>query len=103
MESFDPGRAESFAVFARGDAADVDVAVTSARYAFEGTWRDVPAAERGRILSRAAALIRDNAARLAVIESLDRGKPLGEAEGDVSGAARAIEIGRANARTPSPK
>ncbi|HEY9549112.1 MAG TPA: aldehyde dehydrogenase family protein, partial [Kiloniellaceae bacterium] len=91
MESFDPGRAESFAVFARGDAADVDVAVTSARYAFEGTWRDVPAAERGRILSRAAALIRDDAARLAVIESLDSGKPLGEAEGDVRGAARAFE------------
>ena len=91
MESFDPGCAEPFAVFARGDAADVDAAVASARHAFEGAWRDVPAAERGRILARAAALIRDDAARLAVIESLDSGKPLGEAEGDVRGAARAFE------------
>ena len=91
MESFDPGCAEPFAVFARGDAADVDAAVMSARYAFEGVWRNVPAAERGRILARAAALIRDDAARLAVVESLDSGKPLGEAEGDVRGAARAFE------------
>ena len=91
MKSFDPGRAEAFADFARGDAADVDAAVSSARRAFEHVWRDTPAAERGRILYRAAALIRDNAARLAVIESLDSGKPLAEAEGDVRGAARAFE------------
>ncbi|MGF1627912.1 MAG: aldehyde dehydrogenase family protein [Kiloniellaceae bacterium] len=91
MESQDPGRAEPFAVFARGDAADVDTAVQSARKAFEGVWRDTPAAERGRVLYRAAELIRDDAARLAVVESLDSGKPLGEAAGDVRSAARAFE------------
>ncbi|MGD1877787.1 MAG: aldehyde dehydrogenase family protein [Kiloniellaceae bacterium] len=91
MESFDPGRGEAFARFARGDASDVDAAVASARRAFEQTWRDMPAAERGRILYRAAGLIRENAARLAVGECLDSGKPLAEAEGDVGGAARAFE------------
>ncbi|WP_299621636.1 aldehyde dehydrogenase family protein [Pelagibius sp.] len=91
MESQDPGRAEAFAEFARGDAADVEAAVASARNAFEAVWRDTPAAERGRILSRAAALIRENAAGLAVVECLDSGKPIGEAEGDVQGAARAFE------------
>ena len=91
MESLDPGRAEAFAVFARGDAADVEAAVASARSAFEAVWRDTPAAERGRILHRAAALIRENAAGLAVVECLDSGKPIGEAEGDVQGAARAFE------------
>jgi len=91
MESFDPGRAAPFAVFARGDAGDVDAAVGSARRAFEQTWRDTPAAARGRILQRAAELIREETARFAVVESLDSGKPLAEAEGDVRGAARAFE------------
>jgi len=91
MQSFDPGRGEPFAVFARGDAQDVDAAVASARRAFVQVWRDSPAAERGRILHRAAELIRAEAARLAVVESLDSGKPLAEAAGDVRGAARAFE------------
>lgn len=91
MASFDPGRGEPFAEFARGDAADVDAAVESARRGFERVWRDTPAAERGRILHRAAGLIRVEAGRLAVVESLDSGKPLAEAEGDVRGAARAFE------------
>lgn len=91
MESLDPGRAEAFAAFARGDAADVNAAVASARRAFETRWRDMPAAERGRLLQRAAELIRENAERLAVVECLDSGKPIGEARGDVQGAARAFE------------
>lgn len=91
MESLDPGRAEAFAAFARGDAADVDAAVASARQAFETQWRDMPAAGRGRLLQRAAELIRENAERLAVVECLDSGKPIGEARGDVQGAARAFE------------
>ncbi|GAB4359581.1 MAG: aldehyde dehydrogenase family protein [Kiloniellaceae bacterium] len=91
MESFDPGRAEAFAAFARGDAGDVNAAVDSARRAFAQVWRDTAAAERGRILQRAAELLRAEAARFAVVESLDSGKPLAEAEGDVRGAARAFE------------
>jgi acyl-CoA reductase-like NAD-dependent aldehyde dehydrogenase len=91
MASFDPGRASAFAEFAAGDASDVDRAVISARSAFKGVWRDVAPAERGRILSRAAALIRRDAARLAVVEALDSGKRLVEAEGDVRSAARAFE------------
>ena len=91
MESLDPGRAEPFATFARGEAADVDAAVQSARRAFEGQWRDTPAVKRGRVLYRAAGLILENLTRLAVVESLDSGKPIGEAEGDVRGAARAFE------------
>ena len=48
-------------------------------------------AERGRILHRAAALIRAQADRLAVVEALDSGKTLSEARGDVAGAARTFE------------
>ncbi|PWC39472.1 aldehyde dehydrogenase family protein [Azospirillum sp. TSO35-2] len=91
MESYDPGRAEAFASFTNGTADDVDEAVDSARRAFSGVWRDVAPAERGRILFRAAALLREEGERFAVIESLDSGKPLSEARGDVRGAARAFE------------
>jgi len=91
MESFDPGRAEPFARFARGGLADVAAAVESARRAFDTTWRDMAPADRGRILMRTAQAIRDNADRLATVECLDSGKPYGEALGDVGGAARAFE------------
>lgn len=91
MESHDPGRGQAFADFAAGDADDVDRAVAAARAAAAGAWRRTPPAERGRILQRAAALIREHADRLAVVETLDVGKPLREARGDVAGAARAFE------------
>ncbi|HQU47791.1 MAG TPA: aldehyde dehydrogenase family protein [Casimicrobiaceae bacterium] len=91
MPSFDPGTGEAFAEFAAGDGADVDRAVSAARVALDGPWRRASAAERGRVLMRAAALIRDHAERLALIETLDVGKPLRESRGDVAGAARAFE------------
>ena len=91
MESFDPGRGEAFASFAAGTKADVDQAVESARKAFESVWRDTAPVERARILQRASGLILENLGRLAVAESLDSGKPLNEALGDVRGAARSFE------------
>ena len=90
MQSEDPGRGEAFADFARGDADDIADAVSSSRKAF-AQWRRTPAAERGRILARMAELIRRNAERLAITECLDSGKPIDEARGDVSGAARTFE------------
>ncbi len=91
MESFDPGTAEPFATFAAGDTNDVDAAVEAAQAALTGPWsHDLPAG-RGRILQRAAGLIRSRANHLAVVESLDCGKPVSEALADVHGAARAFE------------
>ena len=91
MESFDPGRGRAFARFAAGDAADVDVAVASAKAAFNGPWRQMAPPERGRILHKAAALLRERAHRFAVVETLDSGKRLVEAEGDLRGVSRAFE------------
>lgn len=91
MDSFDPGRGEVFARFASGTSGDVDEAVSSARSAFDSGWRDTAPVDRGRILQKAAALILENAERLAIVECLDCGKPLNEALGDVRGAARAFE------------
>lgn len=90
MQSYDPGTGEAFADFAAGNAADVDRAVTSAANGFE-LWRNTPPAQRCAILNEAARLMRAEADRLALVESLDSGKTLAEAQGDVAGAARLFE------------
>ena len=50
-----------------------------------------PDEERGRVLAGAAELVRAQADRLARLESLDVGKPIAEAQGDVDEAARILE------------
>jgi aldehyde dehydrogenase (NAD+) len=90
MASFDPGRGAAFASFAAGDAEDVDRAVTAARAALAGPWSRLSPAGRGEILMRASRLIAERAARFAVVETLDSGKRLAEAEGDVAGVVRAF-------------
>lgn len=91
MDIFDPGSGRPFAHVAAGNGNDIEAAVAAAKTALVTTWRQATPAERGRILYRAAGLLRTNADRFAVAESLDSGKPLGEAQGDVAGAARAFE------------
>ncbi|ETX16028.1 aldehyde dehydrogenase [Roseivivax halodurans JCM 10272] len=90
MESFDPGTGRPYASFAAGDAEDVDRALVSARTGFE-TWSRRAPAERCRILNEIARTLRAHAERLAVVESLDSGKSLAEARGDVAGSARLFE------------
>ncbi|HEX5955858.1 MAG TPA: aldehyde dehydrogenase, partial [Solirubrobacterales bacterium] len=72
-----------------GDAEDVDRAVRAARRAFDaGDWSMADPAERKRVLLRLAELIREHAEELALLDSLDMGKPVEDALGvDVPGAA----------------
>jgi aldehyde dehydrogenase (NAD+) len=71
-----PATGEEIAQVAEADSADVDKAVRAARAAFDGgAWRKISAAERGRLLNRLADLIEQNADELALLESLDNGKP----------------------------
>ena len=91
MDSVDPGTGKAFTAFAAGDAEDIDRAVRAAQAALRGPWRRMPPAQRGRVLQRTAELIRAHADRLAVVETLDSGKRLIEAQGDVAGAARCFE------------
>lgn len=91
MDTFDPGKAEPHTRFAAGTSDDVAAAVAAASRAQKTVWgRSLPA-ERGRILMRAAELIRGDIERLARAEVLDSGKTLDEARGDVRGSARAFE------------
>lgn len=77
---------------ARGRAADIDLAVSAARSAYEaGTWRDLDPAERKRIMLCFSESIRENATELALLETLDTGRPIKAAlTVDVASAANSI-------------
>jgi aldehyde dehydrogenase (NAD+)/betaine-aldehyde dehydrogenase len=90
MESFDPGRAEAFAEFSLGSEDDMNQAIEAAEKAAVH-WRQVSPGERCRILNDVARVFRENADRLAVIEVVDSGKTLAEAQGDVRSSARLFE------------
>jgi acyl-CoA reductase-like NAD-dependent aldehyde dehydrogenase len=79
LDSFDPGTGTVLTSLAAGSAEDVDRAVSAAQTAFEDLWRDLKPAARGRLLADFAGLVEDHAEELAVLETLDAGKPLTEA------------------------
>ena len=58
--------------------ADVDRAVAAARKAYDKVWSKLPARERGKYLFRIARIMQERARELAVLESLDNGKPIRE-------------------------
>jgi aldehyde dehydrogenase (NAD+) len=78
FDSINPATGRKLAAIASGGAADVDRAVKAARRAFERTWGRMPGRERGKILFRIARLIQERARELAVIETMDGGKPIRE-------------------------
>jgi len=66
---------------------DVDIAVSAARKAFEGSWRQVTPEQRGKYLVKLADLFEKNLDLLAAVESLDNGKAITMAKGDVGACA----------------
>lgn len=74
-----PGTGQVIAHIAEGDQADVDLAVASARRAFEsGAWSNLPPKERKKVLVRLADLMMKHREELALLETLDVGKPIGD-------------------------
>jgi aldehyde dehydrogenase (NAD+) len=79
FDTINPATEEIITSVAEGDREDVNLAVTAARKAFEGgPWRNMDARERGRILLRIMGLIEKNKDELALLETLDNGKPISE-------------------------
>jgi aldehyde dehydrogenase (NAD+) len=76
--TINPATEEVLSEVAEGDAADVDRAVRAARRAYERTWSRLSGAERGKYLFRIARIIQERARELAVLETLDNGKPITE-------------------------
>src|SRR5215475_11381541 len=77
FDSINPATGKLLARVAAGDTEDINRAVTSARAAFrKGVWANLPPAQRKKILLRFAQLIRDHTEELALLETLDMGKPI---------------------------
>ncbi len=77
FESTDPSTGDVLASVAQGSSADVDAAVKAARGAFSG-WQDIGGHARARYLYALARLVQKHSRRLAVLETMDNGKPIRE-------------------------
>ncbi|WP_417582654.1 aldehyde dehydrogenase family protein [Nitrincola sp.] len=85
--------------YPRGGEVDVNAAVSAARHAFDaGVWSRISGAERAEVLLKAAALIRENAEQLALVETLETGKPIQQSRGEILGAAGCWEYAAGMAR-----
>jgi acyl-CoA reductase-like NAD-dependent aldehyde dehydrogenase len=88
FKTISPATEEVLAEISQAGPSDVDRAVKAARTAYTQTWRRLAPAERGKYLFRIARIIQERARELAVLESLDNGKPIRESRDvDVPGAA----------------
>ena len=76
--SVNPATGRRHALIAEAGKADLDAAVKSARRAFEKTWGPMNPSERGKYLFRIARLLQEKARELAVLETMDGGKPIRE-------------------------
>src|SRR6204780_3793021 len=78
FKTISPATEEVLAEVAEAGPADLERGVAAARQAYEGTWSGLPAKERGKYLFRIARIIQERARELAVLKSLDNGKPIRE-------------------------
>ncbi|MEU2703184.1 MULTISPECIES: aldehyde dehydrogenase family protein [Micromonospora] len=78
FKSVNPASEEVLAEIAEAGAEDVDRAVRAARSAYEKVWGPMPGRDRAKYLFRIARLIQERSRELAVLESLDNGKPIKE-------------------------
>ena len=78
LDSINPGTGEKLTTISTVDDADLDRAVKAARKAYDGAWSSMSGAERGKYLFRIARGIAERARELAVVETLDNGKPIKE-------------------------
>ncbi|WP_412499208.1 betaine-aldehyde dehydrogenase [Vibrio furnissii] len=89
--SYNPATGEPLAVLGQASAADVQAAVDSAQRGF-AIWSAMTAVERSRILLKAVAILRERNDELALLEVLDTGKPIQEADCvDIATGADVIE------------
>jgi aldehyde dehydrogenase (NAD+) len=82
FETLNPATGQVIARVAEGEKPDIDRAVAAARRAFDkGPWRKMNARERGKLIHRLADLVEKNQDELAMLETLDNGKPISDSKG----------------------
>ena len=88
LDNVNPAIGKVYSLIPDSDSRDVDAATAAAKAAFP-TWSRTPKNDRARVLLRLADLIEENMEKLAIMESIDNGKPVS--------LARAVDIPRASA------
>jgi len=83
FETINPSTEKVICSVAEATEKDVDIAVNVARKTFEGSWKHVDPETRGKLLVKLADLIEQHTETLAKIESLDNGKAMSMAKGDI--------------------
>jgi acyl-CoA reductase-like NAD-dependent aldehyde dehydrogenase len=78
FKTISPSTEEVLAEVAEADESDVDLAVKAARRAHSRVWGRMPGKERAKYLFRIARIIQERGRELAVLESIDNGKPIKE-------------------------
>ncbi len=78
FKTISPSTEEVLAEVAEADEADIDLAVKAARRAHSRVWGRMPGSERAKYLYRIARIIQERGRELAVLESIDNGKPIKE-------------------------
>src|SRR6478672_4423652 len=78
FKTISPSTEEVLAEVAEADEADVDAAVKAARRAYSRVWSRMSGKERAKYLYRIARIIQERSRELAVLESIDNGKPIKE-------------------------
>jgi aldehyde dehydrogenase (NAD+) len=78
FKTISPATEEVLAEVADASAEDVDLAVQAARAAYARVWSRMPGRERSKYLFRIARILQERGRELAVLESLDNGKPIRE-------------------------
>jgi len=78
FKTISPSTEEVLAEVAEANEADVDAAVKAARRAYTRVWSKLPGSERAKYLYRIARIIQERGRELAVLESIDNGKPIKE-------------------------
>ena len=78
FKTINPATEEVLAEIAQANEEDVNAAVMAARKAYDKTWSKMSGRDRGKYLFRIARLIQERSRELAVLETLDNGKPIRE-------------------------
>ena len=76
--SINPSNEQQLSRIAKAESEDVDMAVKSARAAFNSQWGKITGKERAKYIFRIARLIQEKSKELAIVETLDGGKPVRE-------------------------
>ncbi|MGP8233142.1 MAG: NAD-dependent succinate-semialdehyde dehydrogenase [Methylovirgula sp.] len=90
LDVIDPATETVIGTVARAEIADLDAAVAAAARGFV-LWRATPAFERGKILRRAAAILRERITPIAELMTREQGKPVKEAKVEIAVAADTLD------------